>query len=182
MTSQLEALSKPIPDKYIKQVDAGYGKKADYVSHSFINQKLLATVGAFDTSIDEIIRGFVPGIVANPSGSSKRAKEGRPALDNAIVAVAFGLTLSIDGEIHTIDEVGVCGDPHNWSHDGERLKDAVSDALKRAAMRFGVGLHLWSNEGYVLYEQLVKASEVTVVEQEGLEAIPVKVISRDVDK
>ena len=41
------------------------------------------------------------------------------------------------------------------------MKDAVSDAVKRCAMAFGVGLHLWAQfEGkseYFLDKQLEKA-------------------------
>lgn len=50
------------------------------------------------------------------------------------------LTLEIDGRTVTVSGVG----------EGDDLKKAESDALKRAAMRAGVGLHLWSGADYAL--------------------------------
>jgi len=34
------------------------------------------------------------------------------------------------------------------------MKDAASDALKRCAMRAGLGLHLWSQKKYILHNTL----------------------------
>ena len=71
------------------------------------------------------------------------------------------MTLEIDGQIVTVEEAGECEQPFNWRTDGARMKDAVSDAVKRCAMAFGVGLHLWAQfEGkseYFLDKQLEKA-------------------------
>jgi hypothetical protein len=64
------------------------------------------------------------------------------------------LTCTIDGRQVRVEEVGDVGDVHNWPHDGARLKDAASDALKRCAMRLGLGLHLWAQEHYFLDRQL----------------------------
>ena len=75
------------------------------------------------------------------------------------------MTVEIDGELVTVEEVGDVEQPFNWKSDGARLKDAVSDAVKRCAMAFGVGLHLWSQyEGqseYFLDKQLEKYVEST---------------------
>jgi Rad52/22 family double-strand break repair protein len=38
------------------------------------------------------------------------------------------------------------GDVENVSRYGQELKEAISDFLKRAAMRFGVGLYLWAKQ------------------------------------
>ena len=37
---------------------------------------------------------------------------------------------------------------------GARLKNAVSDAHKRCAMRVGLGLHLYAQDDYFLLDQL----------------------------
>ena len=50
------------------------------------------------------------------------------------------IAVDIDARRTHVDGVGI----------GDDLKDAESDALKRAAMRMGVGLHLWSGEDYRL--------------------------------
>lgn len=141
MSEQLARLVKPFANHLIHKNPSGGG---DYVSHSAVNEKLLAVVGPFSWECVEVVRGHVAEIKANPQASSKRAKEGRPALDNAVVGYIGRLTCRIDGQVFSVEEVGDCEDPHNWPHDGARLKDAMSDSLKRCAMRFGVGLHMWS--------------------------------------
>ena len=138
---QLTALAKPFANHLIHSNPSGGG---DYVSHSAVNEKLLAVVGPFSFELVEVVRGHVAGITPNPQANSKRAKEGRPALDNAVVGAVMRLTCRVDDQVVSVEEVGDCEDPHNWPHDGARLKDAMSDALKRCAMRLGVGLHMWS--------------------------------------
>ena len=71
-----------------------------------------------------------------------------------MVGGIWRLTCSIDNRQVRVEEVGDVGDVHNWPHDGARLKDAASDALKRCAMRLGLGLHLWAQEHYFLDQQL----------------------------
>ena len=53
------------------------------------------------------------------------------------------MTVEIDGQLVTVEEAGD-RTTFNWHTDGARLKDAISDAVKRCAMAFGVGLHLWA--------------------------------------
>jgi len=45
---------------------------------------------------------------------------------------------------------------HPSGNNASNLKNASSDALKRCAMRVGVGLHLWSQENYYLDKALKK--------------------------
>jgi hypothetical protein len=68
------------------------------------------------------------------------------------------MTVTISGEKVVVEEVGDCEQPHNWDSDGQRLKDAFSDAYKRCAMRLGCGLHLWSQDEYFLHDELTKNS------------------------
>jgi len=151
MTSQLERLARPFPARLIHSNPSGGGS---YVKHSVVTEKLLAVVGPFDLELVEVIRGHVDGTAPNPSGKSDRAKRGTPGLDGAIVGAVCRLTVEVDGRRVSIEEVGDCESPHNWPHDGARLKDAMSDALKRCAMRLGVTLHLWSGDEFTLYKQL----------------------------
>lgn len=138
---QLARLAQPFNPKLVHTNPSGGGS---YVSHSAVVEKLLAVIGPFSWESVEVIRGHVPAIKANPQASSKRAKEGRDALNDAVVGYIGRLTVRIDGQTVSIEEVGDCEDPHNWPNDGARLKDAMSDSLKRCAMRVGVGLHMWS--------------------------------------
>lgn len=149
--SQLARLARPFPEKFVHTNPSGGGH---YVTHSVVNEKLLAVVGPFTFELVEIVRGDVPEILPNPQGKSQRAKSGMPALSGAVVGAVCRLTVTVDDTQVSIEEVGDCEQPHNWPHDGARLKDAMSDALKRCAMRLGVGLHLWSQHEFTLYEQL----------------------------
>jgi hypothetical protein len=140
-------LCKPFPPNYIEQDPH---TKASYVAHHIVTQRLLTAVGPFDLSVVEVLRGQVPGTPPNPRGQSDRAKKGTPDLENVVVGVICRLGCTIDDRYVTVEEVGDCEAPHNWKHDGQRMKDAMSDALKRCAMRLGVGLHLWAQEHFYL--------------------------------
>lgn len=151
--SQLQRLAKPFPDRFVHGNPSGGGS---YVKHSVVTEKLLAVVGPFDFELREVIRGNLPAVAPNPNGSSKRAKDGSPPLDGVVVGAVCRLSATIDQRRTSVDEAGDCEDPRNWPHDGARLKDAMSDALKRCAMRLGVTLHLWSQQEFTLYDQLAK--------------------------
>jgi len=147
MTSQLTSLSQPFPAKFVKANPSGGGT---YVGHDVVTQRLLSILGPFDFDCKQLIRGYVAGREPNPHGKSARARSGLPPLENAVVGALCTLTVTIDGKTVSITEVGDCEEPHNWPHDGARTKDALSDAIKRCAMRIGLGLHLWSQDLYVL--------------------------------
>jgi hypothetical protein len=153
----LTQLARPFPPGFIERKDG-----TDYVAHHVVTQRLLSVVGPFDFELVEIIRGDVAEVAPIPNGKSRRARSGTPALHNIAVGGVWRLTCEVDGRRVRIEEVGDVGDVHNWPHDGARLKDAASDALKRCAMRLGLGLHLWAQEHYFLDRQLW-----TILEQPG---------------
>ena len=144
--SQLYELSRVFPDKFIHKNPTGFG---DYIQHSVIRQRLLSVVGAYSQEVKHIIREKL---------TDKQGKE-----IEVITGVILALTVEIDGELVTVEEAGDVEQPFNWRTDGARLKDAVSDAVKRCAMAMGVGLHLWSQfdgqSEYFLDEQLKKDGE-----------------------
>ena len=80
-----------------------------------------------------------------------------------ITGVILALTVEIDGQLVTVEEAGDVEQPFNWNTDGARLKDAISDAVKRCAMAIGCGLHLWARHDgkseYFLDQQLSKELE-----------------------
>lgn len=143
--SDLAKLAKPFPANYIEK--APQGKYGDYVAHHTINQALLAICGPFDLEVVQVLRG------------DYQQRLGDPALTNVVVGVIARLTVTVDGERIRVEEVGDCENPTNWKQDGARLKDALSDALKRCAMRLGLGLHLWAAEHYFLDKSLAKREE-----------------------
>jgi hypothetical protein len=147
--ADLVELSRPFPTDFVERKDG-----QDYVAHHVVNQRLLSIVGPFDFELVQVIRGDVAAVAPDPSARSRRGKSGTPALHNIVVGGIWRLTCSIDGRQVRVEEVGDVGDVHNWAHDGARLKDAASDALKRCSMRLGLGLHLWAQEHYFLDQQL----------------------------
>ena len=144
--SQLYELSRVFPDKFIHKNPTGFG---DYIQHSVIRQRLLSVVGAYSQEVKHIIREKL---------TDKQGKE-----MEVVTGVVLALTIEIDGELVTIEEAGDVEQPFNWRTDGARMKDAISDAVKRCAMAMGVGLHLWAQidgqSEYFLEEQLKKDSE-----------------------
>jgi len=125
MTTQLQALAKRIPKSYIKQKPGGFA--ADYVSHADIQQMLIAKLGMPPSQeITQIIR--------NAEGQAQ--------------GVVLRMVFNIDGQTVVIDEVGECERP--GQNEGLNVKNAVSDAVKRCAMRTGLALELWCQQTYVL--------------------------------
>lgn len=147
--SQLTRLLAPFPSGVIHKNPSGRGQ---YVKHHVYEQRLLEVCGPFDFELVQLVRGDVDARPPNPAGESPRAKAGSPGLSQVIVGVVARLKVSINGWTTTVEEVGDCEEPHNWGHDGARLKDAMSDAFKRCCMRIGLGLHLYSNEEFYLYK------------------------------
>lgn len=149
---QLPELARRFPDQFIERKDG-----QEYVAHHVITQRLLSAVGPFDFQLVEILRSDVPAVPPDPNGRSQRAKRGTPALHQAVTGAVWRLTCEVDGRRTQVEEVGDT-DPNNWATDGARLKDAASDALKRAAMRLGLGLSLWAQEHYFLDKQLAPSA------------------------
>lgn len=146
--SQLAELARRFPAQFVEQKDG-----QDYVAHHVVGQRLLSVVGPFDFQLVEILRSDVPAVPPDPAARSQRGKRGTPALYQVVTGAVWRLTCEVDGRRTQVEEVGDT-DPHNWSTDGARLKDAASDALKRAAMRLGLALHLWAQDSYFLDVQL----------------------------
>ena len=132
---QLYELSKVFPENFIHKNPTGFG---DYIQHSVIRQRLLSVLGAYSTDVVETIYD-----------------------DGIVTGVILELTCVIDGTEVSITEAGDVENPDNWKTNGARMKDAMSDAIKRCAMALGVGLHLWSQykgeDEYFLDKQLEKS-------------------------
>jgi len=143
--TQLESLSKPFDraDVGTKPGSAG----GDFVKHSTVTEKLLYTVGPFTTTVDQVIYD-----------------------GEILTGVLLTLTVTIDGRTVSVTEAGDNDNPTAKTN-GARLKDCMSDAIKRAAMRFGVGLHLWSQDSYRLHQALVKRND-SVTDAVSGEAVP----------
>jgi hypothetical protein len=132
--TQLIPLSEPFPKEFIKKPPAG--KFGEYVPHSTVTERLLAIVGPFSTNV---VREIYNG--------------------DTLTGVVLRLTVTIDGEYVSIEEAGDAENPGGRKSNGALLKDATSDAIKRCAMRLGLGLHLWSQEDYFLHNYLKGQSD-----------------------
>jgi len=132
--SQLHELSKPFPQSLVKQKPGKFA--AAYVEHSVISQRLLEVVGPHTFTVDKP--------VTNPDG--------------VVVGCLATLACTVDGERVLITEVGDV--EHPGTNNASNLKNAASDALKRCAMRIGVGLHLWSQDNYYLNKSLEKREQI----------------------
>lgn len=124
MRPDLYELARPFPAALIKQKPGKFA--ADYVDHATVNARLLEIVGPFNWTIDAPITNA----------------------DGIIVGCTATLHVVIDGEEIHITEVGDV--EHPGPNSATNLKSASSDALKRCAMRIGLGLHLWAGDGYYL--------------------------------
>lgn len=116
-----KALTKPFSKDEVKPPPKG--KFGSYVPHHLVTKRLNdVAYGEWSHTLKEIARD----------------KEG------SIRAVVTSFTLF--GVTH--DEVGDVDsvDVKNNNTEGELLKLCMSDALKRGAMRHGIGLHLWTGE------------------------------------
>ena len=128
--SQLAELARKFPDTLIKQKPGKFA--ADYVEHGVIVQRLLEVVGPFSFAVTTLITnnaGVVSGCTAT-------------------------LTVEVDGRQVVITEVGDVERPSE--NNASNAKSASSDALKRCAMRLGLGLHLWTGDAYYLDRSLSK--------------------------
>ena len=128
--SQLRELSKPFPESLVKQKPGKFA--AAYVEHSVVGQRLLEVLGPYSFEVKQMI--------TNPDGM--------------VTGCLATLTCTIDGREVRITEVGDVERP--GESNGSAGKTASSDALKRCAMRLGVGLHLWSQNNYYLDRALDK--------------------------
>jgi hypothetical protein len=161
VSRQLIELSTPFPANLVRP--APQGKYGEYVPHPTVTERLLSIVGPFDFEVTEVIRGFAEEVKGKEKTYAFR--------EDAIVGCLATMTAVIDGRHTTVTEVGSEDRPamHN---DAENLKNAASDALKRCAMRMGLGLHLWSGADYFLLKQLEKdeaSEESATIADMGIE-------------
>lgn len=133
---QLRALAKRVPERYIGQNHS----RMPAMEHTVVTQLLLAIVGPYNFERVEVLRG---GTKKNPDA-------------NVVTGVVARLTVEIDGKTVSVEDAGGLENAMNPDGDGERLKHCMSDALKRCAMRLGLGLHIWADNHYFLDELLAR--------------------------
>lgn len=130
--SQLAQLARKFPDSLVKQKPGKFA--AAYVEHGVIVQRLLEVVGPFTFRVDTPITNA----------------------DGTVVGCLATLEVVVDERFVSVTEVGDV--EHPSGNNGSNLKNASSDALKRCAMRLGLGLHLWTGDAYYLDRSLTKGT------------------------
>jgi len=142
----LQELARPFPQKYIHNNPTGFG---EYIQHSVIRQRLLSVLGPYEQRVIQVFK------------EEMTDKQGK--LKTVTTGVVLEMTFNIGGRDVSVQEVGDVEQPFNWKTEGARMKDAVSDAVKRCAMAIGCGLHLWARHDgkseYFLDQQLSKELE-----------------------
>ena len=118
---QAQALLKPFPANQIQQLPKG-GAKLDYVSHAFVTQRLL--------EVD-------PDWTWVPVGTDNN---GLPQFDQD---GGLWIYLTVCG----VTRLGY-GEATGGFSSADKIKSAIGDAIRNAAMRFGVALQLWQKEGH----------------------------------
>tara|TARA_Y100000004_G_scaffold19793_1_gene20310 strand:- start:2529 stop:3500 length:972 start_codon:yes stop_codon:yes gene_type:complete len=118
---KIKAITKPFSKDEIKK--APKGKFGDYVPHHLVTARLNKyAFGEWSHTLKEVIR--------NHKGEVRA------------VVTTFTLWGVSHDEIGDVDNTAV----NNNNTEGELLKLCMSDALKRGAMRHGIGLHLWTGD------------------------------------
>lgn len=116
-----KALTKPFSKDEVKAPPKG--KFGSYVPHHLVTKRLNdVAYGEWSHQLKEIVRdseGKVRGAVTT--------------------FTLFGVSHDEVGDVDSVDV-------KNNNTEGELLKLCMSDALKRGAMRHGIGLHLWTGE------------------------------------
>jgi hypothetical protein len=135
-------LTKPFSKDEVKP--APRGKFGSYVPHHLVTKRLNKfAYGQWSHILKEVVRDK----------------------DNSVRAVVTTFTLF--GVSH--DEIGDVdnNDVGNKNTEGELLKLCMSDALKRGAMRHGIGLHLWTGETTEEEHYANKNSSITQATQQS---------------
>lgn len=141
--SQLRKLAEPIPERYVVKSDKGM----DAADHTVITQMLHLFVPGWSFEIREVLRSEVP---------TKSTQKGEWPGGMFVTGCVGRLSVTLDGERVVVEEAGGVELAGMKDGDGERLKHAASDALKRCAMRLGLGLSIWSQQNYFLDRALAK--------------------------
>lgn len=121
--SQLRELARPFP---ASQIERKPPRNEEFVAHHVVEQRLISVLGRVPNQ--QITKEIYDG--------------------DKLTGVRLRMWTEIDGVPTEVEEPGAANG--NESTNGDALKNAVSDAYKRCAMRMTLGLHLWAQEHYWL--------------------------------
>mgnify|MGYP003626854003 CR=1 FL=1 len=134
------ALSKDWNKSVIKQLKMSYGS-IDYVEHTQVTQRLIALI----PNIQMILGHHIYDTVEDDNGVQRKFLTG----------VEYTIKGTIDDHERSVTEIGMCDKPFfnegnkKVANNGERAKECISDAVKRCAMRLGVGIELYDTSAWL---------------------------------
>ena len=135
-------LSKAWNKKFVKQKKQSFGD-VDYVDHTQVTQKLIALIPDLNMNLGSVYYDKIE----DDNGNQRKFLTG----------CDYTISGTIDGEFRTVTEAGMCDKPFfakensksPVSNNGQRLKECISDAVKRCALRLGVGVELYDSEAWL---------------------------------
>jgi len=148
-------ISKPWNKTFVKKINKGFGD-IDYVEHTQVTQKLIALIPDLDIVTGEPIYDKIE----DSNGISR----------SFVTGIKVTLTGTVDGSLITREDYGMCDkpffheNPNKVHNNGQRIKECVSDGLKRAAMRMGVGIELYDTDAWL--SNYLEKTESLVTEEE----------------
>ena len=152
-------ISKPWNKTFVKSANKGFGN-VDYVEHTQVTQKLIALIPDLDITTGDIIYDKIKDV----NGVSRKFVTGLRVI----------LTGTVDGNRIRREDYGMCDkpffheNPNKVHNNGQRIKECMSDGIKRAAMRMGVGIELYDTEAWLstYLEKTENIEEQIVTEEE----------------
>ncbi len=122
------ALAKPFPDAKVKQKPGQGGRLMAYISHGLVTERL-----------NEVDPGWSWRVLQTFTYTKdEKDKQGQIAERVHCEGVLIEMTV---GGVTRVE----AGGPQRQDGFANELKNALSDALKRGAMRFGVALSMWES-------------------------------------
>ena len=137
MTNNVDLLS-PFPQELVRKAPAG--KFGDYVPHANYVERLRDSGVKYSWTVE--------AVYGDNGNGNKR-----------IVGAIGTITIEGMGSYMGVGDVDTFKLNNPKFNDGSNFKDAESDAFKRACMRFGLGVELWSGSKQTEEEARAEVTE-----------------------
>ena len=137
MVDNTNKLLSPFPAELVRKAPAG--KFGDYVPHAHYVERLRDSGVTYSWECEPVYGTFKG--------------------DKRIVGAKGTITIEGMGSYVGFGDVDTFKLGNDKFNDGSNLKDAESDAFKRACMRFGLGVELWSGSKQTEEEATAVASD-----------------------
>lgn len=137
MVNNTNKLLSPFPAELVRKAPAG--KFGDYVPHAHYVERLRDSGVTYSWECEPVYGTFKG--------------------DKRIVGAKGTITIEGMGSYVGFGDVDTFKLGNDKFNDGSNLKDAESDAFKRACMRFGLGVELWSGSKQTEEEATAVASD-----------------------